>query len=100
MKRKRKFIKLAALFLVAMVLTSGMSAVTVSAETPYRTFTVNGYGGMEETQTAYLAHETIIKFGEEFMSAPKDICVTDDGKIYVADTGNSRILVEIGRAHV
>ena len=93
MKRKRKFIKLAALFLVAMVLTSGMSAVTVSAETPYRTFTVNGYGGMEETQTAYLAHETIIKFGEEFMSAPKDICVTDDGKIYVADTGNSRILV-------
>ena len=41
MKRKRKFIKLAALFLVAMVLTSGMSAVTVSAETPYRTFTVN-----------------------------------------------------------
>ncbi len=93
MKRKRKFIKLAALFLVAMVLTSGMSAVTVSAETPYRTFTVNGYGGMEETQTAYLAHETIIKFGEEFMSDPKDICVTDDGKIYVADTGNSRILV-------
>lgn len=93
MKRKRKFIKLAALFLVAMVLTSGMSAVTVSAETPYRTFTINGYGRMEETQTAYLAHETIIKFGEEFMSAPKDICVTDDGKIYVADTGNSRILV-------
>lgn len=93
MKRKRKFIKLAALFLVAMVLTSGMSAVTVSAETPYRTFTVNGYGRMEETQTAYLAHETIIKFGEEFMSAPKDICVTDDGKIYVADTGNGRILI-------
>jgi len=93
MKRKRKFIKLAALFLVAMVLTSGMSAVTVSAETPYKTFTINGYGRMEETQTAYLAHETIIKFGEEFMSAPKDICVTDDGKIYVADTGNSRILV-------
>lgn len=70
-----------------------MSAVTVSAETPYKTFTINGYGGMEETQTAYLAHETIIKFGEEFMSAPKDICVTDDGKIYVADTGNHRILV-------
>lgn len=93
MKRKRKFIKLAALFLVAMVLTSGMSAVTVSAETPYLTFTVNGYGGMEETQTAYLAHQTIIKFGEEFMSSPNDICVTDDGKIYVADTGNSRIIV-------
>lgn len=93
MKRKRKLLKLAALFLVAMVLTSGMGAVTVSAETPYRTFTVDGYGRMEETQTAYLAHETILKFGEEFLSAPSDMCVTDDGKIYVADTGNSRIIV-------
>lgn len=93
MKRKRKFLKLAALFLVAMVLTSGIGAVTVSAETPYRSYTVDGYGWMSETQTAYLAQKTLIKFGDEFLSGPSDMCVTDDGLIYVADTGNSRIIV-------
>lgn len=93
MKRKRKFLKLAALFLVAMVLTSGIGAVSVSAETPYRSYTVDGYGWMSETQTAYLAQKTLIKFGDEFLSGPSDMCVTDDGLIYVADTGNSRIIV-------
>ena len=93
MKRNRKFLKLAALFLIAMVLTSGIGAATVSAETPYRTFTVDGDSRMAETQTAYLAHATIIKFGNEFLSAPSDLCVAEDGKLYIADTGNSRIVV-------
>jgi len=93
MKRNKKFLKLAALFLIAMVLTSGIGAATVSAETPYRTYTVDGNGRMEETQTAYLAHETLIKFGNEFLSGPSDLCVTEDGKLYIADTGNSRIVV-------
>ena len=48
---------------------------------------------MEETQTAYLAHATLIKFGNEFLSAPSDLCVAEDGKLYIADTGNSRIVV-------
>lgn len=93
MKISKKFLKLMTMFLVAMFLTSGICAVSVSAETPYRTFTQDGYGRIMETQTAYLAHETIIKFGEEFLSAPSDICITDDGTVYVADTGNSRIIV-------
>lgn len=93
MKRKRKLLKLAALFLVAMVLTTGIGAVTVSAETPYRSYTVDGYGRMSETQSAYLAKKTLIKFGDEFLSGPSDICVTDDELIYVADTGNSRVVV-------
>lgn len=93
MKRKRKLLKLAALFLVAMVLTTGIGAVTVSAETPYRSYTVDGYGRMSETQSAYLAEKTLIKFGDEFLSGPSDICVTEDELIYVADTGNSRVVV-------
>ena len=83
-----------ALLLVAMsIIASGMNSVTASAATPYLTYTVDGYGRMEETQTGYLAQDTIIKFGKEFMGGANDMCVTDDGKIYIADTGNSRILV-------
>lgn len=94
MRRKKKILKLMALLLVAMsIIASGMNSVTASAATPYLTYTVDGYGRMEETQTGYLAQDTIIKFGKEFMGGANDMCVTDDGKIYIADTGNSRILV-------
>ena len=93
MKKWKKLLKSAAVFLTAMVLTSGISSVVAYAETPYRTYTVDGNGRMQETQTAYLAHETIIKFGDEFLSAPNDIFVDDDGVIYVADTGSKRVIV-------
>lgn len=93
MRRKKKILKLMALLLVAMAIASGVNSVTASADSPYLTYTVDGYGRMEETQTGYLAQDTIIKFGDQFLNGANDMCVTDDGKIYVADTGNSRILV-------
>ena len=93
MRRKKKILKLMALLLVAMGITSGINSVTASAETPYLTYTVDGYGRMEETQTGYLAQDTIIKFGNQFLNGANDMCVTDDGKIYVADTGSASILV-------
>lgn len=90
---RKKVLRLTALFLIAFVLVSGMGVITAKAETPYRTYTVDGYGYVQETQTAYLAYETITKFGNEFLSSPSDMCVTDDGEIYVADTGSGKILV-------
>ncbi len=93
MKISEKFIKLVATFLTAIVLISGISPAIASAETPYRTFTKDGYGRTLETQTAYLAHSTIIKFGEEFLKNPNDMYITKDGTMYVADTGNGRIVV-------
>lgn len=68
-------------------------SVTAFADTPYVTYTINGYGQIRQTQTAYLAHATIIKFGEEALASPSDICIADDGLIYIADSGNKRIVV-------
>lgn len=94
MKRKEKIFNLLVVLLFAMGLASGLCSVTSSAETPYRTYTIDGYGyNMVETQTAYLAKRTIIKFGEQFINGANDMCVTDDGRIYVADTGNKRVVV-------
>ncbi len=93
MKINRKFLRIAAMLLMALVLTSGIGSATVFAETPYRTYTLDGYGRVQETQTAYLAHETVIKFGEEFLNGASDMFIADNGDIYVADTGNSRVLV-------
>lgn len=93
MKISKKFLRLMTMLLAVVFLTSGIAAVPALAETPYRTYTMDGYGRVMETQTAYLPNETIIKFGEEFLNSPNDLFITDEGEIYVADTGNSRIVV-------
>lgn len=93
MRRKKKIFSLLVVLLFAMGLAAELCSVTASADTPYRTYTVDGYGYMEETQTAYLAKNTIIKFGNQFISGANDMCVTDDGRIYVADTGNKQVII-------
>ena len=80
------------ILLCIMVFTM-IAPISASAETPYVTYTIDGYGSIRQTQTAYLAHSTITKFGEETLSGPSDIMVTNDGLIYVADSGNKRIVV-------
>lgn len=82
------------LLVLAMVMIFTLIApMAAYAETPYVTYTIDGYGWIRQTQTAYLAYETITKFGEESLSGPSDMMVTEDGLIYIADSGNKRIVV-------
>ena len=76
--------------LLALVL---LLPAVASAATPYTTYTMNGYGEIQETQTAYLAVRMITKFGTESFNMPDDLFVAKDGTIYVADTKNRRVLV-------
>lgn len=78
---------------LAAVLCMIFMQLTASADTPYVTYTINGYDQIRRTQTAYLAHATITKFDEEAMVSPSDIFIAENGNIYVADSGNSRIVV-------
>ena len=82
-----------ALFLITVLAFALMLPTSASADTPYVTYTIDGYGWIRQTQTAYLAHSTITKFGEEVLASPSDIVITEDGLIYVADSGNARIVV-------
>ena len=88
MKRKNKILSLIAVLLIALGVTSEVNTNTAYAKTPYKTYTVDGYGRMAETQTAYIAKDTVIGFGNEAMKTPNDVFVTDDGTLYIADTGN------------
>ncbi len=83
--RKRRILTL--LLLLCLLLP-----VWAQAATPYLTYTVNGYGEVQETQTAYLAAEALVKFGDESFNKPDDLFVAQDGTIYVADTKNRRVL--------
>ncbi len=88
----QKLKRLAAALLTAVVICVTLS-VSVFADTPYVTYTINGYGQIRPTQTAYLAHATITKFDDAALASPSDICLANDGLIYIADSGNRRIVV-------
>ena len=63
------------------------------ASTPYRTFTLGVNGELVETQTAYEPVRSMIRFGDETLKDPQDLRLGPDGNLYIADTGNKRILV-------
>ncbi len=85
-KGNNKVLKMLAMLLVAVTLIAGMGNITAYAETPYKTYTMDGYGSIQETQSAYLADKTITKLGDVALTGASDICVTDDGKIYVTSS--------------
>lgn len=81
--------------MAAILLFVGVAAapMEVRADSPYRTYTVDGYGWVTETQTAYLPYATITKIGDEALFAPTDFTLTSDGFMYILDSGNGRVVV-------
>lgn len=76
--------------LLCLVMMAGMTA---SAETPYKTYTVDGYGYVLETQSAYNPQAAITKVGETAFVSPMDMAIGKDGNLYIADAGAHVILI-------
>lgn len=87
---KKLLLSLTALLLIVGVTASGLK---VQADSPYKTYTIDGYGYVTETQTAYLPYETITKIGDEALIGPTDFTLTDEGYMYILDSGNGRVVV-------
>lgn len=94
---KKLFVPLTAFLLVLGVTAGG---IRVQADSPYRTYTIDGYGYVTETQTAYLPYETITKIGDEALSGPTDMTLTADGSLYILDSGNARVVVSDEEANL
>ncbi len=83
-----------ALLAAALTLTvTDLFTITARADAPYKTYTVDGYGSVAETQTAYLPYETITKIDEETLNGPTDFKLMPDGTMYILDSGNARVVV-------
>ena len=78
---------------LAVTLLVSVLSVSASADAPYKTYTVDGYGSVTETQTAYLPYETITKIGDETLVTPTDFTILNDGTMYILDSGNARVVV-------
>ena len=90
--KKKTFGKLIASLALVFTLAAGTSTISY-ADAPYKTYTVDGYGSVTETQTAYLPYETITKIGTEALTAPTDFTLLKDGTMYILDSGAGRVVV-------
>lgn len=92
----KKRTKRAVVFALVMLMSFQLTAVTVSADSlPYDTYNYDYWENIVPTPAAYVPEGTISGVGLDIgtMSAPQDICVAPDGDLYIADTGNNRIIV-------
>lgn len=88
MKTRRLSIAATLLFLLFVGAVSAIPIDASSATT--RTVTFNRKGQLVVTQDAYLPDQTIINLG---LNSPEDLHLDQDGNVFIADTGNQRILV-------
>lgn len=88
---------------LGLILVTLLPVASVKAETPYKTYTVDGYGYVMETQSAYTPMSAITKVGETTLVTPTDMCLSKSGRLYIADAGGRVVLVtnrageELGR---
>ncbi|MBR6303204.1 MAG: DUF1282 family protein [Lachnospiraceae bacterium] len=93
---KNRFIRIIKSAILPIVLAGSVltgSYLQTFADAPYKTYTVDGYGSVTETQTAYLPYKTITKIGEETLLTPTDFTLVNDEYIYILDSGNARVVV-------
>lgn len=84
-----------ALILIAAVLTFSAFAFCVSAETPYETYTYSYSGKAQISPAAYEPKAKTYDFGDiGILKSPNDIFYDKASeKVFIADTGNNRIVV-------
>lgn len=94
---KNILVKAAALLLVMTALSFGLTAFAqTAAYVPYTTYTYSYDGEAQESPNAFVPVERYdaTSLGTAELKNPSDLFVdTESGRIYIADTGNNRILI-------
>lgn len=88
----KKFIRIV-LFGCLLVASCLLPLDTVFAQDAYKTYTMDGGKRLVESQPGYSAVKVINRIGETRLNGPTDMRLGSDGNLYIADTGNRRILV-------
>jgi len=96
-----KKIKVAVLALVMAVILPGNTVLAEASQTTTYTYTIvdtdaeDGNINWTRTQDAYIPERTITRMG---LNAPADMYINEENVMYIADTGNKRIITyDIGQ---
>lgn len=97
MRKIRRFASLVSAFiLLSMAVLLPVSAV------PYDTYNYDAWENIVHTPAAYVPDGSIsaVTLGlDKNFSNPQDICVAPNGNLYIADTGNNRIIIVSSKTH-
>ena len=87
--------KIFAVILFVSVLLTSNSVAYADDEIPYDTYNYDYWEYVVKTPAPYVPDGIVsaTDLGAGTFSGPQDMCVSEDGEIYVADTGNNRIVV-------
>ena len=95
MKKFKSLKRITAFLLMSIVLFISLGEKAYAEELPYDTYNYNYREYIVITPAAYVPDEAVtgqmVGAGDFF--EPQDFCVAEDGKVYVADTKNNRIVV-------
>lgn len=95
MKKQNLLKRIAAFLLMSVVLFISLGEKAYAEELPYDTYNYNYREYIVITPAAYVPDVAVtgqmVGAGDFF--EPQDFCVAEDGKVYVADTKNNRIVV-------
>lgn len=79
---------------VILLITSNCLSASANSNVPYQTYNYDYWRDIYYTPAAYIPKGNLsgtdIGIGE--MMNPQDVFVADDGRVYIADTGNNRII--------
>lgn len=90
--------KLKKLWLIPMIIilvSANCVSVSANANLPYQTYNYDYWGDINYTPAAYIPDGNIagVDLGTVNFVNPQDLFVAKDGRVYIADTGNNRIVV-------
>ena len=91
-----KIIKKLSAFILALTFILSLTlTASASDNVPYSTYVYNFDGDPVESPHAYTPNKVIAAgdFGLNQFTSAEDLCLDSEGNIYVADTGNARVVV-------
>lgn len=86
-------------FLTLVLMLTCFPLAALADELPYDTYNYDYWEEIVHTPAAYVPDGSIsgVDLGVGAFLNPQDICVAPDGDLYIADTGNNRIVVVDGK---
>ncbi len=90
--------KLKKLWLIPMIIvlvSFNCSITSANSNVPYQTYNYDYWDDIYYTPAAYIPDGNIsgVEIGIDVFENPQDMCVAEDGRVYIADTGKNRIVV-------